>query len=100
MKCWHTEPGRSLSFEIELNHNSGLGSHYPAVMTRFDNDHLRRRKLLSATVFVSDVDLALREEANMRVHAPVRAHNRLHVCRPSKARRIDHALHPAGAGFH
>jgi len=59
----------------------------PSVVAGFDRDDLRRRVLDDAAVCVFDVNLAVHEEADVRVHAELGAHDRLHVPRPAEARR-------------
>ena len=86
---------RCLAFEVELNHDCGLVSHHPAVMSRLDHNRLRCSQLQSAAVGVPNVNLTLSQETNVRMLAQISAHDRLHVLRPIEPRRVDHTLHAA-----
>jgi hypothetical protein len=44
------------------------------------------------------MDLAARQETDVRVHAQFSPNDLLHVSRPPESRRIDHPLNPARAG--
>src|SRR5262249_60962023 len=88
----HAETGDRIALEVELDQHDRLVADHPAIVPGLDGDDLRRAVLDDAAVGVLDVDLAAREEADVRVHAEVGADDRLHVDRPAKAGRIDHAL--------
>jgi len=88
----HAETADGVALEVELDQHDRLAADDPAVVTRLDRHNLRRLVLDDAAVGVLDVDLAVREETDVRVHAEVGADGRLHVLRPPKAGRIDHPL--------
>src|SRR5438552_6578038 len=88
----HAETLNRIALEIEFNQNDRFLPDDPSVVPRLYRDDLRRLVLDDAAVGVFDVDLAAREEPDVRVHAEIRAGDRLHVLRPVKARRIDHPL--------
>lgn len=88
----HSEPADCFSFEIELNQHDRLGADDPAVVTRVDGDDLRRPVLDDAAVGVFDVDLPVREKADVRMHAEVGTHDRLHVHGPAESGRVDRPL--------
>src|SRR5262249_59930959 len=91
---WHAQPRHRISLKIKFDHHHGFVPDHPTVVTRFDRDHVGRFVLDDAAVGVLDVDLAVYEEADVRVHAEVGAGDGFHVFRPSKAWRINHPLHP------
>ena len=74
-------------------------AHHPAVVTGVDGDDLRRPVLDDAAVRILDVDLAVHEETDVRVHAEVGADHGFHVHRPAEAGWVHHALHPGGSGL-
>ena len=86
-----------LPLEVELDHYGGLVSYNPSVVSRFDGDGLGRGELQCATIRIPDVDLALGQKTHMCMLAQVSSHDRFHVLRPMETRRVDHALHAAGA---
>jgi hypothetical protein len=59
---------------------------------RLNGDNLRRLVLDDAAVGILDVDLTVREEADVGVHAEIGADGWLHVHRPPESDWIDHAL--------
>ena len=87
-----------VALEVELDHHHRLVAHDPAVMARFDRHDLRRLVLHDAPVGILDMDFAARQKADVRVHAQVGADSRLHVDRPPKSHRVDHALDARRAG--
>jgi len=98
MGLGHAEAVDGFALEVEFDQDNRLLSHDPSVMSRLDGHNLRRFMLDDATVGVLDVNFALREEADMRVHAEVRSDDRLHVDGPAESCRIDHSLDPRRAG--
>ena len=88
-----------LAFEVELNHDCGLVSHHPTIMSGLDRNRLRRSQLQYAAIGVPNMDLTLCEETNMRVLAQVSAYDRLHMLRPIEPRRVNHPLHTACTSF-
>jgi hypothetical protein len=96
----YTKLLRRLAFEVELNHDCGLVSHHPTVMSRLDGNRLRRRQFQRAAVCVPNMDLTLCKETNVRMLAQFSAHDRLHVLRPIEPGRVDHPLDAACASFH
>lgn len=79
MAVRHTQPTRSLFFEIELDHHNRFFTHDPPVVSWLDRDDLRSPMLDDASVRILDVNLAVDQEANVRVHAQLRADHRLHI---------------------
>src|SRR3954451_17554114 len=73
----HPEPVDGVPLEVELDQHHRLLADHPAVVPRFDRDNLRRLVLDDAAVGVLDVNLAAREEADVRVHAEIGADDRL-----------------------
>ena len=81
----HPEAVHGVALEVELDQDDRLLADDPAVVARLDRDDLRRLVLDDAAVGVLDVDLAAREEADVRVHAELGADDRLHVHGPAEA---------------
>ena len=96
----YAELSRRLAFEVELNHDCGLVSHHPTIMSRLDCNRLRRRQLQHAAIRVSNMDLALSQKTNVRVLAQFRAHDWFHMLRPIEPGRVNCPLHAARASFH
>src|SRR5215831_4925389 len=92
MRVRHAEAIDGVAFEIELDHHDRFLADDPTVVPGVDGDDLRRLMFDDAAVGVLDVNLAAREEADVRVHTEVRPRHRLHVLLPMEARWIDHAL--------
>jgi hypothetical protein len=65
----HAEAVDGVALEVELDQHHGLFADHPPVMPRIDRDDLRRLVLDDAAVGVLDVDLAAREEPDVRVRA-------------------------------
>src|ERR687891_2688614 len=91
------EAPRGALLRVELDEHGGLVAHHPRVVPRLDRDHLRRDVLERAAVAVRTLDVALGEEADVRVHAEPAVDRWPHVRRPAKAGWIDGALHPSAA---
>jgi hypothetical protein len=98
MTLGHPETPDRISLEIEFDEDDGLVADDPAVVLRLDRDDTRRAAFYAAAIRVLDVDPPAREKTDMRVHAVLGADDRFHVDRPSKSRRVDHALHARVAG--
>src|SRR6266446_6874049 len=98
MSVGHAETAHRVALEVEFDQHNRLFAHHPTIVAWFDGHDLRRLVFGGAPVAVFDVDLASLEKADVRVHATVRADDRLHVDRPAKSGRIDHALHASCAG--
>src|SRR5690348_14348650 len=93
----HSEARNGLALEIEFDQHHRLVSHDPAIVTWFDRHDLRRPVFDDAAVGILDVDFALCEIADVRVHAVLGADDRLHVARPPETGLIDHPLHARAA---
>jgi hypothetical protein len=98
MDLWYTAPGGGFTGKVKLNQNGTFVAHYPAIMPRLHNEHLRGDELQRASVCVLNIDLPARQKAQMHVHAEVGAGNLLHVSGPTKSWRIDNSLDTADAG--
>jgi len=96
----HPEPTDGITLEIKLDQYCGLVAHDPPVVSRFNDNGLRSCKLKSAAIRVLNMDLTTDQESDVSVHTEIGTDNLLHVRGPSKPRRVDHALHAAGAGPH
>src|SRR4051794_29982191 len=81
----HAELSDGVALEVELDHHDRFLPHDPAVMSRVDGDDLRRSQFDDAAVRVLDVDLAMSQEPDVRVHAQIGAGHRLHVGGPVKS---------------
>jgi len=79
MAVRHAQPTGGLSFEIELDHHNRFFADDPPVVTRLDRDDLRSTMLDDASVRIFDVNLAVDEEADVRVHAQLGANHGLHI---------------------
>src|SRR6266404_2304619 len=97
MSVGHAETAHRVALEVEFDQHHRLFAHHPTIVAWFDGHDLRRLVFGGAPVAVFDVDLAPLKKADVRVHATVRADDRLHVDRPAKSGRIDHALHASCA---
>ena len=86
------EAPRSAFLGVELDENRLLVPDHPRVMTGLQYNYLGRDVFERAAVVVLTLDVPAREEADVRVHAEVRAGNGLHVRRPAESRRIHRAL--------
>ena len=94
----HTEAAHGVGSEVEFYDNRRLVAHHPTVMTGFDRDHLRCAEFQHAAVSELHVDLAARKKPHVRVHAPVGAHQGLHVLRPAEPHGVDQSFHPGTSG--
>jgi hypothetical protein len=94
----HPEPLDRLAFEVELDEHDRFLADHPAIVAGIDGDNLRRLVLDDTTIRIFNMNLAARQEADMRVHAAISADNRLHVDRPAESGRIDHPFHACRAG--
>jgi len=94
---WHTQPLYRVALEIKFNHDGWLAPDHPTIVSRFDGNGLRRGELKSASIGILNMDLAAREEPDVRVLAEFGADNGLHVARPAESRRVNYALHSAVA---
>jgi hypothetical protein len=79
MDLRHTKPARRLAFEIKLDENRGFIARNPSIMSGFHGDYLRGSELRRATIPVSNIDSALRQEADVRMHAKICSHSRFYV---------------------
>lgn len=79
---WHAQPPNRVALEIELDHHGRLRPDHPSVAPRLDRDCLRSREFQSATVGLLNVDLPVREEADVRVLAELGPDDRLYLARP------------------
>src|SRR5262249_47305679 len=95
---WHTQPADGVALEVEFDEHDRLLADHPPVVARIDRDDLRRLVLDDAAVGVLDMDFAAGQEADMGVHAEVRADRRLHVFRPAEPYRVNHPLDARRAG--
>ena len=68
-------------------------------MAGLDNHCLRSGELHSTAVGKLDVDLTVRQEPNVGMHAEIGAHNGLDVFRPVEPSRVDHTLDAGRAGM-
>jgi hypothetical protein len=75
----HSEAADSVALEIEFDEHDGVVANDPGIVTRLDRDNLRRLVLGNAAVRVLDMNLALRQETNVRVHAELGTDERFHV---------------------
>src|SRR5262245_38195603 len=64
-------------------------------MARFHDHHLRRDKLEGAAIGIRAPDVAAGQEADVRMHAECRTHERFQMRGPAEARRIDETLQTA-----
>src|SRR5581483_11723656 len=83
----------------ELDHHRWGVSDDPAIVARFDRNHLWSPVLTDAAIKEFHVNLSARQKSDMGVHAIVGADLGFHVLRPTKADRIDHALDAAISGW-
>jgi hypothetical protein len=93
----HAESTGRLAFEVEFNQHGGLVPHDPAVVSRLNDDDLRRGEFQGAAVRELNVYAAAGQEAYMRVHAEFGASDLLHLGGPAESGRVDRPLDPAGA---
>ena len=92
MRGRHPEAARSVAFKIEFDHDGRLVAHHPSIVPRLNSYNLRRGELQQAAVGVLNMDLAARQEADMRVPAEIGSGHRLHVNGPTEPRRVDSPL--------
>src|SRR5215831_7273953 len=90
-----SKAARCGGFRVELDQHDSFITHHPRVMARFHNHHLRRDKLEGTAIGIRALDVTAGQEADMRMHAERRAHERLQVRGPAEARWIDETLHTA-----
>ncbi|HYU41497.1 MAG TPA: hypothetical protein VEQ84_05060 [Vicinamibacteria bacterium] len=98
MHLGDAEAPRRLTLGIELDDDRRLAPHDPRIVARLDDEDSRRAELEFAAVRVFAANVALGEEAEVRMHAVGSADDGLHVRRPAEARRVDRALHAAVSG--
>src|SRR5829696_7168875 len=98
MRFGHAEAGDGFPLEVELDQDDRLVAYDPSIVSRLDDHNLRGPVFEHTPVRVFDVDLATRQEPDVRVHAQVCPDNRFHVHRPAESGRIYHALDACGAG--
>ena len=79
MAVWHAQPAGIFTFEIELDHHDRFLADDPPVVSWLDRDDLWSTMLDDASVRILDVNLAVDQEADVRVHAQLRADHRLHI---------------------
>jgi len=94
----HSEALNGIAFEVEFDQDRRLVAHYPAVMPRFDRDHLGSLEFHHASVRVLDVNLPASQKPDVGVLAQIGSHERLYVRRPPESGRINDPLHPALSG--
>src|SRR4051812_19666903 len=97
VRIGHAEALGGLSFEVHFDQDGRLVADDVAVVAGFDRDHLRRDEFHRRAVTVVDVDAAARDEPDVRVHAQLGPHLRLHVRGPAEPRLVDHPLDAAAA---
>ena len=88
----YSQTADRVTLEVEFDQHHGLFAYNPPVMARLDRYDVWSFVLHDATVGVFDVNFTLGKEADVRVHAQVGPHRRLHVDRPAESDRVDHAL--------
>ena len=88
----HADTADGLALEIEFDDHRRLFADDPSVVTGFDCQELRRGVLDDTAVAVLNVDRALREEPDVRVHAEIGSADWLHIFRPSESHGIHHAF--------
>ena len=79
MAVRHAQPTGGFFFEIELDHHNRFIADDPAVVSWLDRDDLRSTMLDDASVRILDVNLAVDQEADVGVHAQLRADHGLHI---------------------
>lgn len=68
-----------VALEIELDEHSGFISRDPPVVPRLDRNGCWRGEFLYAAIGISDADLTMNDETDVRMHAKIRADISLHV---------------------
>jgi hypothetical protein len=99
MTVWHAQAAGGLTFEIELDHHNRFFADDPSVVSWFDRHDLRSTMLDDASVRILDVNLAVDQKADVRVHTQLGADHGLHVYRPPKPGWVHHSLDPGPAGL-
>src|SRR5271165_2243158 len=94
----HAQCAHGTATEINLDDYGRLVADDESVVAGLDAQHLRGTEVEDAAVGKFHVNLAPSQETYVRMHAEVGSDQRLHVLRPAKAHRIDHAFHLAAAG--
>jgi len=87
-----------VALEVELDKDACLIAHDPGVMAGCHGKNARGDVILNAAVAEEDADAAPGQKTHMSVHAVIRLRHGLHLGRPAKSGRVDHAFHPGGAG--
>src|ERR1019366_6779022 len=91
----HSQITNRIAAKVELYEHRWVVPLHPPIVPRFNGHHLRCAELKNAAVREFHVNLAARQEPDMRVHAEVGTYRGFHVLRPPKSDRINHPLHPA-----
>src|SRR5712691_6773996 len=94
------EAADRVALGVKLDEDCRLGPCDPRVVSGLDRDDLRRHDLECTAVPVPPLHTTAGEEADVRVHAVLRADNGSDVRGPAEARRVDDPLHPAVGGAH
>jgi hypothetical protein len=81
-----------LAFEIEFDQNRRLIPYDPTLMAWLDCDELGSLYFLHAAVGEFNLDLTVRHEADVGVHAQFSTNDAAQVCGPVESRRVNHAL--------
>src|SRR2546426_714058 len=97
---WQPEAADRVALGVKLDEDRRLGPRDPRVVSRLDRDDLRRHDLECTAVPVPPLHATAGEEADVRVHAVLRADNGSDVRRPAEAWRVDDPLHPAVGSAH
>ena len=99
MRVRHAESVDRVAFEIEFDQHSRLTADDVTVVTGGDGNDRRGSINLDASVRVFDVDAALHQKADVRVHAVIGTDVRFGIPGPSIACRVDHALDAPRTGL-
>src|SRR5437870_5067723 len=94
------EAADRVALGVKLDEDRRLGPRDPRVVSGLDRDDLRRHDLECTAVPVPPLHATAGEEADVRVHAVLRADNGSDVRRPAEAWRVDDPLHPAVGRAH
>jgi len=94
------EAADRVALGVKLDEDRRLGPRDPRVVSGLDRDDLRRHDLECTAVPVPPLHATAGEEADVRVHAVLRADNGSDVRRPAEAWRVDDPLHPAVGSAH
>src|SRR5712691_6227102 len=94
------EAADRVALGVKLDEDCRLGPCDPRVVSGLDRDDLRRHDLECTAVPVPPLHATAGEEADVRVHAVLRADNGSDVRGPAEAWRVDDPLHPAVGGAH